>query len=274
MKNDFRIASLKFRRIASNMLNTDADTSTVNLIRFKQFIDSNPIISKIIRDKISGIEYDFRDCFTTISSGWNTIKPPVDEACHLKAQYDYISHICSQNIIVEHIAYGFPRGSSSRNEIVRGFIDNAFKPLVDFVTDSLSKEIMLLEEDKPVGNITQNIDKNYGTINAAGRDIQSSNTTLNKNIDEIKDLIEKLLPTISSTSGLTTTEKEDLTDDLDTVNEQIESDEPKVSRIRKAYENIKGFVSKASKAAELSSLLLVDWSNLVDKVGHLLNNIK
>jgi len=268
---DYRITSLDFRRIASNMLMSNADNATVQLIRFKQYIDSSPIISVIIKDKISGIEYNFKDCFFIDNTGWNEINPPIDEVSHLKAQYDYISYICSNKIDVKNIAHGFHHSSSSWNDIVREFLDSAFKALVDFITDSLSKEIMLLEEDRPMGNIMQNIDKNYGTINASGKIINSSNITNVKDIGEISELIEKLLPTVSS-SGLTAEGKDDLVDDLDTISEQIKSNDPKISRIRKAYENIKGFVVKVSNGAATTALLLTDWQKLVEKLGELIEN--
>lgn len=243
----------------------DADNATVQLMRFKHYIDSNAIISSIIQDEISGINYDFKKCFLIDNSTQKEINPPIDESFHLKAQYDYICYLCSNEMYIRNIAYGFIHRSGSWNDIVRDFLDSAFKHLVDFIIDSLSKKIMLLEEDKPMGNITQNIDKNYGAVNAAGRDVRSYSSTTINNISEIKELIEKLLPNISG-GQLNEAEKEDLADDLDTISEQIESNKPKVSRIRKAYENIKAFVVKASKGAATTALLLSDWQKLIEKL--------
>lgn len=91
-------------------------------------------------------------------------------------------------------------------------------------------------------------------------------------ISEIKELIDSLRPTISS-AELSPEGKEDLADDLDTINEQISSDEPKVSRIRKAYENVKCFVAKASKVAPAATLLIGDWQKLVEKVKSFIESI-
>ncbi|QQZ58910.1 hypothetical protein JI735_19455 [Paenibacillus sonchi] len=246
---------------------SDADTSTVQLIRFKVYIDSTPVISDIIQERISGVEYDFRQCFLFEGSNWNYIEPPVDEASHLKAQYDYMSYLCLENKDVKGIAYSFIHRKGSWNDIVRDFLDSAFKPLVDYIVDSMAKKIMILEGEKVMGNIYQNIGNNYGNINAAGRDVNYTGNIINNDIDEIMSLIEKLLPTIQSSELLTEDEKESLTDDLETIKEQVESTTPKFPRIRKALENIKSFVAIASKGAASATTLLTDWKNFVEKVG-------
>ena len=39
---ELRTLSLDFRRISSNLLNSDDDNADVNMIRFKKFIDETP----------------------------------------------------------------------------------------------------------------------------------------------------------------------------------------------------------------------------------------
>lgn len=248
------------------MLMCDADTATVQLKRFKNYIDSTPLISDIIQNHISGVEYDFKQCFLIEGSGWHYIDPPVDEISHLKAQYDYMSYLCSEDKDVKGVAHSFIHSKGSWNDIVRNFLDSAFKPLVDFVVDSLAKRIMVLEGDKVMGNIYQNIGNNYGSVNAAGRDVSYTGNIANNDISEIKALIEKLLPTIQS-SELTDEEKESLSDDLDTIKEQLESSTPKLPRLKKALENIKRFVAVTSKGMASTTALLTDWQKLIEKVG-------
>ncbi|WP_079914797.1 hypothetical protein [Paenibacillus sp. 32352] len=268
---EYRLLSLEFRRVSSNMLMCDADTATVQLKRFKNYIDSTPVISSIIQDRIRGVEFDYKQCFLIEGSGWNYIEPPVDEASHLKAQYDYMSYLCSENKDVKGVAHSFIHGKGSWDDIVRDFLDSAFKSLVDFVVDALAKKMMLLEGDKVMGNIYQNIGNNYGNVNAAGRDVTYTGNITNNDVTEIKALIEKLLPAIQA-SELSVDEKESLTDDLETIQEQVESPNPKLPRLRKAMENIKSYMASASKGVVATTALLTDWQKLVEKVGELVGN--
>ncbi|KUP25777.1 hypothetical protein [Paenibacillus sp. DMB5] len=265
---ELRLLSLDFRRVSSNMLMPDADTATVQLRRFKSYIDSSPAIATIIQERIQGVEYDFKQCFLIEGSGWHYIEPPVDEVSHLKAQYDFMTFLCTENIDVKGIAHSFLHNKGNWTDIVRQFLDKSFKPLVDFVVDALSKRIMLLEGDKVMGNIYQNIGNNYGNVNAAGRDVTYSGNISDNDISEIKALIEKLLPTIQGID-LTEEEKESLTDDLETISEQLDSPKPKFPRLKKAMENIKGFVDDTSKGAVVATAWLTDWQELVTKLGEL-----
>ncbi|MCG7377366.1 hypothetical protein MH215_10195 [Paenibacillus sp. ACRSA] len=268
---EYKTLSLDFRRVSSNLLTADADNAFIKLKRFKLFIDSSPIITKIIQTRISKLEFDFRDCFLIDTvQGHHQIIPPVDEDLHIKAQYDYLSYLCSQDIDIRGVAFQFVSKSGKWNDIVREFLDKAFKPLVDFIVDSLGKEIMILGGDRSMGNnITQNIANNYGNVNAAGRDATINTNLKADDIGEIKALIEKLLPTIADTQ-LTDEEKEFLTDDMETITEQLESSKPKMARLKKAYEGIKKYVGNAKTGITSATLFLSDWNSLMEKVEELI----
>ena len=96
---ELRKLSLEFRRLSSNLLNSTDDTADINLSRFLKFINGNELISGIIQDKISGVDYDFKECYDIGSADWADYTPPVDEACHIKAQYDYLNFINNENTV-------------------------------------------------------------------------------------------------------------------------------------------------------------------------------
>ena len=98
-RSELRRLSLEFRRVSSNLLNSTDDTADINLSRFLKFIDGNELISGLIEDKISGVDYDFKECYAIGCSGWANFNPPEDEACHIKAQYDYLLFINNSNTI-------------------------------------------------------------------------------------------------------------------------------------------------------------------------------
>lgn len=58
---ELRKLSLEFRRLSSNLLNSTNDTADINISRFLKFIDGNELISEIIQDKISGVDYDLKN---------------------------------------------------------------------------------------------------------------------------------------------------------------------------------------------------------------------
>ena len=96
-----------------------------------------PLISGFIRDKISGVDYDFKKCYAIGCSGWADFNPPEDEACHIKAQYDYLLFINSENKInVRGQAMRYCWSSRKINDNIQSFLDMAFKPLIDFINDA------------------------------------------------------------------------------------------------------------------------------------------
>ena len=96
---ELRKLSLEFRRLSSNLLNSTDNTADINLSRFLKFVDGNELISGFIKDKIAGVDYDFKKCFDIGCSGWAHFNPPEDEECHIKAQYDYLLFINNEDKI-------------------------------------------------------------------------------------------------------------------------------------------------------------------------------
>lgn len=102
---ELRRLSLDFRRLSSNFLNSTDDTAATMIQRFKKYIDDTPFISGIISDAIGEVDYDWQNCFRQSKhSGWHEIEVPVDEACHVKAMYDYLDYIISNGSNILGIA--------------------------------------------------------------------------------------------------------------------------------------------------------------------------
>lgn len=167
---ELREISLSFRRLSSNLLNSTESTASVIIQRFKTYIDGTPIIADIIKRAIDGIDYDYQECFRDHAhGGWSEISPPVDEKCHVKAMYDYLKVIVENGGNVLGVAMSYYHASGKFNDIIRRFLDAAFKPLIDYINDEISKEMILLEEEK-APTMTQNIEtvwyrgKNIGKL--------------------------------------------------------------------------------------------------------------
>lgn len=131
---ELRRLSLDFRRLSSNFLNSTDDTAATMIQRFKKYIDDTPFISGIISDAIGEVDYDWQNCFRQSKhSGWHEIEVPVDEACHVKAMYDYLDYIISNGSNILGIAMHYPHSQKKFNEIIQHFLDIAFKPKFKYI---------------------------------------------------------------------------------------------------------------------------------------------
>lgn len=60
-------------------------------------------------------------------------------------------------------------------DIIQRFLENTVKPLINFINDEISKEMILLEDEKKTAPMTQNI----GTVNGPVIQQGSGSITLN-----------------------------------------------------------------------------------------------
>ena len=268
-----RKLSLEFRRLSSNLLNSTDDTADINLSRFLKFINGNELISGIIQDKISGVDYDFKECYDIGSADWADYTPPVDEACHIKAQYDYLNFINNENTVnVRSQAMNYCWSDKKINTIIQNFLDMAFKPLIDYINDQLSmKMIVYDEEEKAMGGNTyiQNIETVNGSASQQNSGVINTYNTTNDTSSMIT-LIDKLLESLPAIQGVDAEEIENVKDDLEIIQEQLKNNVPKKKRIEKALTGIKKFASdfsmKLAVTLAAGAVTGADWSMLLERV--------
>lgn len=270
---ELRKLSLEFRRLSSNLLNSTNDTADINISRFLKFIDGNELISEIIQDKISGVDYDFKECYDIGSADWADYTPPVDEACHIKAQYDYLNFINNENTVnVRSQAMNYCWSDNNINTVIQNFLEIAFKLLIDFINDQLSIEMIVLDEEaKTMGGNTyiQNIKTVNGSASQQNSGVITTYNTTN-DTSSMLELIDKLLASLPEIQGVNTEEIENVKDDLEMVQEQLKTDNPKKSRIGKALAGIKKFVSdfsmKLAVTLAAEAVTGADWGVLLRKL--------
>ena len=270
---ELRKLSLEFRRLSSNLLNSTDDTADINLSRFLKFIDGNELISGIIQDKISGVDYDFKECYDIGSDDWADYTPPVDEACHIKAQYDYLNFINNENTVnVRSQAMNYCWSDKKINTIIQNFLDMAFKPLIDFINDQLSMEMIVYDEEaKAMGGNTyiQNIETVNGSASQQNSGVINTYNTTN-DTSSMLDLIDKLLASLPEIQGVDAEEIENVKDDLEMVQEQLKTDNPKKNRIGKALVGIKKFAGdfsmKLAVTLAAGAVTGADWGMLLQQL--------
>ena len=270
---ELRKLSLEFRRLSSNLLNSTDDTADINLSRFLKFIDGNELISKFLEEKISGVDYDFKKCYTIGYSGWADFNPPEDEASHIKAQYDYLSYINNEDKInVRGQAMQYCWSSKKINDKIQNFLDMAFKPLIDSINDYLSMEMIICDEEaKAISGNTyiQNIETVNGSASQQNSGVINTYNTAN-DMNSMVVLIDKLLASLSEIQGVDSDEIENVKDDLEMIQEQLKSDAPKKNRIGKALVGIKKFVGEFSMKLAVTlaagAVTGTDWNILLQQL--------
>ena len=271
--------SLDFRRLSSNLLNATHDNADVQLDRFKNFIDTTPFIRENISKKITGLEYNYNQCFINSSTGgWTRICVPTDENCHIKAMYDYLTIISEDDTNVYQHAMAYSR-TSKINEGIQNFLSDAFKPLIDYITDTISKEIIFLEEERRFSSFpfTQNIGTVYGTVNQQGNGSIVSHNTTNTSATEITDLISKIIASLDSFDDIAQDDIDDVKDDLESIAEQVTSPSPKKNRLQKALAGIKKFAgdvfTKTAVSLATKGITSADWDTAISKIELFLENL-
>lgn len=262
---EYRKVSQAFRRIASNMLTTKYDDGNIQLIRFRKFIQENELIKNIIQEKIKDVDYDYKKEFIVEDGSWSNIAIPIDESKHIKAMVDYLIDITNREEDIRGRAFKFCHGSGKWNDIIREYLDKAFKPLVDFIVDSLSMEMIEMETVKQETHIHQNIGNNYGTASVAQGNINSVNNVALNDVQEIKKLVKSLKSLIIK-EEIDEELKEEVIDDLETIEEEVSSEKPKHIKIKKASQGIKNFIGKIPKGIATATVMVTQGIELYEKL--------
>lgn len=263
---------LDFRRISSELLTTTYNNPNTPLYRFKNYIDNTPIIKEIIDNEIKGVDYDFKNCFEIKDfGGWDYINIPVARNEHIKAMYDYLTYIVDNKLEVLNVASKYHHLGNKITDILRDFLDMAFKPLINFIVDELSK-IIMIEEGEQMKGI--NITGNQGVINVAdkGSAIHSNNQITINDIDKIIELCNSLKKEVSNLD-IEQELKDNLVDDFDIVQEQLSNNIEKPSRLKRAFTNIKNFLTSSATLITLTTTFSDGVNQLIETVQPIVDKI-
>ena len=169
------------------------------------------------------VEYDFQACFPIHSSEWASTSIPVDENCHIKAIYDYMRYIVetpNTNVLGQAMQYLWKKGATY-TDIIQRFLENTVKPLINFINDEISKEMILLEDEKKAAPMTQNIGTVNGPVIQQGSGSITLNTKNGVSATDLNSLIEKLISSLPAITDTAAEEIESVKDDLDRYNRNL-----------------------------------------------------
>ena len=267
-----KLLSLDFRRKSSQLLNSDQHDADVNLCRFVDFIENTPMLHNIVHDVVDVTEFDFKECFLIDGGSWIGIQVPIDEKKHIKAMYDYANYIAnSETESIVYQAQRYPCSSSKWSEIIQNYLNDAIKPLIDFINDSISKEIILMQQEENAVSMTQNI----GTVNGNVVQQQHGNVNITNQTgissEDLNGLIEKIMASLPEIKDVDTEEVDSVKDDLESLQEQIQSPTPKKNRMQKALNGVQKFFSdfgmKVAVTVAAKVVTSQDWTALIQQAG-------
>ena len=275
-----KIESIKFRRVASNFLNSTMDDCDVNLERLFNYIETSTYVQEIVHSVVNNVDFDFRSCFPSHDSDWLEMSIPPKVEAHLKAQYDYMKYICTTDSVnVQSEAFQYYYGKKKINDMIQSFAISAFKPMIDYIVDALAEMIILAEAENPhsAGTYIHNV---QGAVIANNAGSVQINQTINPDAEKLLQMIQTA-GTILSNSGDTSETLESIKDDLDSIVEQLQSEHPKKSRVQKALDRIKSFagtVCSDTASTMLSGALVaaasqVDWIAMIQLGSNLLSQL-
>lgn len=258
------------RDYTSNLMNSNYENASVNLIRFMNFVEENAVIHDIVHDVVDTTEFDFKECFI-MDSGSLQVKIPISEKQQIKAIYDYMWYIIKdKNGNVTFQALNYPCSSSKWVDILHHFFLNIVGPFSDYIKHELEKRLMVLKGDmQPVITMTQNI----GNVNGNFVQQQSGNITINTNTgvsgEDLNGLIEKIMSSLSEIKDVDADEIDSVKDDFESLQEQVQSPAPKKSRMQKALKGVQKFFSdfgmKVAVTVAAKEVTAQDWTALIQQ---------
>lgn len=269
---ELRKTSLEFRRLASNALRTNYEEGNLHLIRLRKYIEENTLVNRVLMDEISDIQVNYKEEFVSNDGGWSNLNIPVDRKEHMKAIYDYLKDVTDEEKDIRGEARKFYCSSNKWNDIVRNFSEKLFKPLIDFIIDSISMEMMIESSSNGDTNINQYIETNYGTANIAKNNISSTNEIIMNEKVEINKLAQELIDLVEH-SKLDNDVTEEIVDDIDTILDQVNSDKPKHVKIKKACKGLMSFIISIPNKIATAELVVEKSQMLISKVEQLMDKV-
>ena len=271
---ELRYISQDFRRVASHFLNTKHNDGNSYLSRFYDYINQETLIKGYVDEILTASDYDTNNFILQDRGAWDEIVVPKKEADHLKCIYILLETLVTHEPEIPLSGFSFRfRMSSSNNfdDMIRAFLSYVFTPFINYITDKIGKEMMMLEENETRGQFHPTIGVVHGTVNT-GETISSINIT---NVTGDTQDFMALIKSLKEHEFFNICEDEDkasILDDIEQIEEQVSSSAPNKLRFTKAVSSIKkclGSVAIKVAANAVSKQLIDNFSGIVETLENL-----
>lgn len=121
------------------------------------------------------------------------------------------------------------------------------------------------------GGINIKVDNNNGTMNTAQGNITSTNmvNVNNKSSEESINEICKVVIDLLKKENIDEELKESIVDDIETIQEETNKEEPRTIKIKKAYDNVKKFALKLPEGLIKLTAIATGLDKLISAVSSL-----
>lgn len=257
-KQEYAMALYELDSKFQQVLNSANDeNSRVYLRRLQNFIDTNKITKTIIEDLTKGKVAVNLDEFLVQHphSIYFNIVSPEDIGVHILTMCDLIDEICNKKIIVSKLG-GFllPRCINDIGYALMHFLESAFTPLYQYLREEIEKGQIMAEDTSTLNKgitVNQTINGNGNTVTYSGRDSFINGQALKENEEDLKTLISKALQELV-TATIDEDDKDLIADDLDVLNEELGSEEPKAIKFKKVKKSLDSFIGGADETLKKS----------------------
>lgn len=269
---ELQLTSKDFRDYSSNLMNSNRENASVNLVRLMKYIEENPTIHEIVHTAIDNVDCDFNECFTS-GIGWMKVKIPEDRNQHMKAIYDYMWYIINEeNRDVERQALGYYCRSNKIEDYIRNFCRNVVEPLVDYVVGELEKRMIIMQgTPQPTIVVNNTITNSTGSFYQQGQGTMAISNQNGVSGEDLNGLIEKIISSLSGIKDADADEIDSVKDDLESLQEQAKSPTPKKTRMQKALDGVQKFFSdfgmKVAVTVAAKTVTAQDWTALIQQAG-------
>lgn len=274
-KEEYLLAKYDLNAYFEQVFNSSTDDNCISsLKRLRQFFNDNEVIKSIIENLTKNKTALDLDDFL-VSPSYNihfSIKEPEDIGVHILTMNELINFLCDRKNTASNLgAFLIPRTNSNKiKDIIQNFLREVFLPLYNYLNSELEKRVIIMGETNN-GSITvnQTITGNGNNVSIAGRDSFVNGQALKEVEVDLKSLIEKALQELTNVN-IDEDEKEELADDLETLNTEINSEEPKTVKFRKIKKSLDSFIDGADVTLKKSVSLFGTLSSIATMLNGLI----
>lgn len=272
-KVELRKISHLFHSMSNRLLQADFGDYTPTLQKFCRYIQETPLIYEYVIS-FGTVDYDVSEAVDAVANAYGSkiFALGDTEGDEVRNVYAILTNIADNKRLVH---YGVGKGYTSSNQFqdrIRGFNDRVVMVLIRHVENYLVQlGIDMGLDDKVVYNV--NVVNGNGQVSIAmdGSFVEAKNiVNVNTAANDVLNMLESIKALVTATPEITPEEKEQVADDLDIITEQIQSNEPKRSRVTAAVSRLKQFAGdltqKVMVSVLASELVNFDWSNLWEKI--------
>lgn len=246
-----------FENYSKNLLNTTYEKVDADMYRFKKYIDETIEIKNILNDAMRDSEVKYEDYFLTTLSNVNFMVP-LDEKDHIKAIYDYITMIIENKVAVLNIATCYHCESRKYNDILRNFMNMIIFPLINYISNELTKKLMEYDDIYP--NVTLNANNSPVYFQSSGNQIVNYNTN---DLTEINELFDKIISDLKVENELANPE---ILDDIELMKETVNKDNINKHRVQNIIKRITEKIKIITATTTQAILLKESIELLIEKV--------